>query len=329
MRFEALEMRLAVAGDGSSQPAREQPNPNGHAALSDPRQGLAVGSPAPAVDLPSIDGPTVTLDSLRADHRPVLLLFVDPNCGPCNALVPDIARWQRDHADEITIAVISRGATDANRSKFGDRGVANLLLQQDYEVADAFRAHATPAAVLVRADGTIGSPVALGPEQIRTLVWSSVLTPLPFLAQGAARTAGLAVGQTSPALSFAGLDGNSVSLSDFRGDRTMLLFWNNGCGFCQSMLPDLKRWDAAPPAGAPRLVVVSQGPAEENLALGLQSTVVIDDTFAAGRAFGATGTPSAVLLAPDGTVASNVAVGIEAVLQLAGARVPTSHSASG
>jgi peroxiredoxin len=322
-RFEALEMRLGGMVAGAPLPLPDVLGHNGHASTPDPMRGLPVGSTAPKFELPSIDGPTVSLDGLRAVGRPVLLLFVDPNCGPCNALVPDVARWQREHEDETIITIVSRGASEANRAKFSERGVANLLLQHEYEVADAFRAHATPAAVLVRTDGTIGSPVALGPEQIRTLIWSSVLTPLPFVATGGRQERGLTIGEPAPDLSFSDLDGGTVDLADFRGARTLLLFWRNSCGFCQGMLPDLKAWDAHPPPAAPNLVVVSQGTPKENRALGLQSRVVIDDSFAAGEAFGANGTPMAVLLDPNGKVASGLVVGAQAVLSLAEARAPS------
>jgi hypothetical protein len=53
--------------------------------------------------------------------------------------------------------------------------------------------------------------------------------------------------------------------------------------------------------------------------MGLASTVVLDQQFAVGRAFGASGTPSAVLIDAEGKVASEVAVGAPAVLELAGA----------
>ena len=39
---------------------------------------------------------TNILDALRAPGKPVLLIFVDPGCGPCTALLPEIGRWQRD-----------------------------------------------------------------------------------------------------------------------------------------------------------------------------------------------------------------------------------------
>ncbi len=37
-----------------------------------------------------------------------------------------------------------------------------------------------------------------------------------------------------------------MELEDFRGEETMVLFWNPGCGFCQQMLPDLKAWEEDP-----------------------------------------------------------------------------------
>ena len=49
------------------------------------------------------------------------------------------------------------------------------------------------------------------------------------------------------------------------------------------------------------------------------SPVLLDQQFAVGRAFGASGTPSAVLVDAEGKVASEVAVGAPGVLEIAGA----------
>jgi hypothetical protein len=73
------------------------------------------------------------------------------------------------------------------------------------------------------------------------------------------------------------------------------------------------------PESAPKLLFVSAGTEEANKQMGLSSTVVLDQQFAVGRAFGASGTPSAVLVDSEGRVASEVAVGAPAVLELAGA----------
>ena len=115
------------------------------------------------------------------------------------------------------------------------------------------------------------------------------------------------------------LDGHTVELADFRDQQTLVVFWNPGCGFCQQMLPELKQWESEAPESAPRIVVVSAGTEEANKQMGLTSPVLLDQSFATGRAFGASGTPSAVLVDAKGKVASEVAVGAPGVLELAGA----------
>ena len=328
LRLDALEAAMAGSGGAPIRPAA--------AAAPPPPPGLPVGSPAPAFSLSGLHGETMTLDALRAAGKPVLLIFSDPNCGPCNALLPDIGRWQREHGGVMNVALVTRGKPEANRSKSAEHGISNLLLQADREVSQAYLANGTPTAVLVRADGTIGSPPAPGAEAIKQLVARTVGSPAPVQAvaarangngNGSADTARQAppvpappagkTGQPAPELKLPDLDGNEVNLSAFKGAKTLVLFWNPGCGFCARMLEDLKAWEAAPPPGSPTLLVVSTGTVEANRALGLRSTVVLDQGFNAGRTFGASGTPSAVLVDAEGTIASGVAVGAPSVLALA------------
>jgi thiol-disulfide isomerase/thioredoxin len=188
-----------------------------------------------------------------------------------------------------------------------------VLLQQDWEVAQAYQVTGAPAAVLVfPRDGAIGSTVANGPEAIRSLVTRLVRpqAPVPITRK---------VGEVAPEVKLLSLDGEPIELKDFGGEQTLVLFWNPGCGFCQQMLPDLKEWEENPPESAPRLLVVSSGTEEANRELGLSSPLVLDQQFAAARAFGAYGTPSAVLVDAGGRIASEVALGAPAVLDLAGA----------
>jgi thiol-disulfide isomerase/thioredoxin len=96
-----------------------------------------------------------------------------------------------------------------------------------------------------------------------------------------------------------------------------VLFWNPGCGFCRQMLDALKAWEANPPAGAPKLLVVSTGTVEENRAMGLRAPVVLDQGSGVMSAFGANGTPMAVLVDAHGRIASGPAAGAPAVLALA------------
>ena len=85
------------------------------------------------------------------------------------------------------------------------------------------------------------------------------------------------------------------------------------------MLDDLKAVEVDLPEGARKVLVVSAGTVKDNKAMGLRSTVVLDQGFNTGLAFGASGTPSAVRVDSEGKVTSGVAVGAPAVLALAGA----------
>jgi len=99
-----------------------------------------------------------------------MLLFADPYCGPCNGLLPEIARWQRDYRDLVTIAVISRGDPDTNRARAREHGLGEVLIQKGREVARAYQTTATPSAVLVGPDHRITSPVVAGGSAIRRLL---------------------------------------------------------------------------------------------------------------------------------------------------------------
>lgn len=125
------------------------------------------------------------------------------------------------------------------------------------------------------------------------------------------------VGKAAPPLELPDLDGRTVRLEDFRGNKTVVLFWRPGCGFCKRMLPDLKAWEQSRSPNAPKLLIVSSESAESNRDQGLTSPIVLDSGFAIGRAFGASGTPSAVLVDEQGNIASDRVVGGPAVLALA------------
>ena len=268
--------------------------------------GLPIGVAAPPFTLPTVNEDALSLHALQADGKPVVLLFSDPDCGPCNALLPEIGRWQQEMGDAMTLALISRGTADANRVKCSEHGVQHVLLQQDREVAAAYGVFGTPSAVLIRPDGTIGSALAQGSDEIRRLV-----------APSAADTA-MQVGDLAPDFTLPDLDGTPVALNHYRGRPTLVLFWNPGCGYCQQILGDLAAWEARPLTERAQLLVVSTGAAQENRAQGLHSTVVLDPDFSVSSRFGVQGTPSAALVDADGRLAAPIGVGAIEVLALAG-----------
>jgi hypothetical protein len=130
-------------------------------------------------------------------------------------------------------------------------------------------------------------------------------------------------------LVFPDLQGRPVDLRALHGERTLLLFWNPDCSYCESMLADLRRFDSSALGGGPtRMLVVSTGTPRANRALGLRAPVLLDPGFLAAPAFGASGTPSAVLLDETGHAASELAAGADEVLDLLSACLRTTAGVS-
>jgi thiol-disulfide isomerase/thioredoxin/uncharacterized membrane protein YphA (DoxX/SURF4 family) len=160
MRLERVEQRVAL----EAPPLPGSPHSPAVSA------GLPPGAPAPTFQLSSVDGTPQLLPPIAFQPRPTLVLFVDPDCGPCHALLPDVERWRQEYRACCAIVVISRGTAEVNRAKFQHHPHGSFLLQWDREVAVAYQVEVTPSAVLVRSDGTIGSTVHAGAEAIRRLV---------------------------------------------------------------------------------------------------------------------------------------------------------------
>lgn len=318
--------------------------------------GTVAGDPVPAAalslaserarmaydfDVPAVDGGRLTLHGLLKLGKPVLVLFMSPTCGPCNALLPDIGEWSRRFAPDMTIAVISTGSADDNRAKTVAHGIPFVGLQSWPEVSEPYGVIATPTGVLVDPDEYIRQPNANGRNEIRGLVARTIdhspapppawaRGPLDYNTDGSVAESvfpdpsrALAIGAPVPRLPLPDPEGHYISLEDFRGQPFMLLFWNTNCGFCQRLLPDIRDWETEMGDTSPRLVFASAGTPEAVRDLGVRSTVLLDDELAAiSKAFGAPGTPSAVLIDAHGRIASDIMIGSDAILDALDGQVP-------
>jgi thiol-disulfide isomerase/thioredoxin len=297
LRVEAIEAALAGGSGTRSRNAGRQ------------WRGLAVGAPAPEFD---------ALSSLLRAGRPLLLLFTDTACGPCEAILPDVGRWQRDLSDRLTLALITRGKAEEARAKAEHHRLDSVVHDADGAISKAYATGPTPSAVLVDSQGKIASELALGPEAIRELV-SKAIDAKAASSSNAKSVA--RVGQPAPSLKLPNLDGNEIALADFAGEDTLVLFWNPKCGYCRQMAPNLRAWEQSSTDGAPRLLIVSTGSEHENRAIGLLAPVVLDQSGAAMRAFGASGTPMAALVSKDGNLAGPLAQGADEIFALARGQV--------
>jgi peroxiredoxin len=159
-RLEAVEAMLGVSAPDTTAGA--------HAV------SLPLGTPAPAFQVLTSTGAEASLGGLRARGRTIALVFTDPNCGPCRALLPEVADLQRRHVESLTLAVVISGTHEHAKAWTAEYAIDDLLVAPSGELARSYGVLATPSAVLIGADGRIASPVARGARGVHALVEHSV-----------------------------------------------------------------------------------------------------------------------------------------------------------
>ncbi|HEV2826466.1 MAG TPA: MauE/DoxX family redox-associated membrane protein [Pyrinomonadaceae bacterium] len=139
-------------------------------------QGLPLDTVAPPFELDAYEGGTRSLDQLLGHGKPLLLVFTNPNCGPCVTMFSEIKDWQQAHREHLTIALISFGTIKENFVNVARNGLGDVLLEKRREVAKTYGAMLTPTAVMVNTKGRIASPVAAGADEIRKLLSTIVVS---------------------------------------------------------------------------------------------------------------------------------------------------------
>jgi peroxiredoxin len=137
----------------------------------------------------------------------------------------------------------------------------------------------------------------------------------PFLAAAAE------VGKPAPDLSLSDLDGNVHRLSDLRGKVVVLEWFNPGCPYVVNAHTKGSLVGAAARAGKEGVVwlaVNSAAPGKQGYGVetnreaarrwSLAHPILLDESGAAGKAYGATNTPHLFVIGRDGTLAYRGAV---------------------
>jgi methylamine dehydrogenase accessory protein MauD len=136
----------------------------------------------------------------------------------------------------------------------------------------------------------------------------------------ARQRAGLPVGTPAPTFNLPDLEGEEVTLDSLRssGKPVLLLFTEPGCEYCRELLPEVGRWQGTL-ADELTIALISCDDPEENRAMSNEhglSRVLLEDDWEVSEVYGVTGTPSAVLVEPDGTIGSYLAESAEEIEDL-------------
>jgi peroxiredoxin len=161
----ALPPAKGANGNGSVHKG-QQPDPSlARSKLN--RSGLKAGAVAPDFSLPHVGGGELSLAELRG--RRVLLVFSDPNCGPCDELAPLLQKLHLARPD-LAVIVISRRDADATRTKADAMGLSyTILMQRQWEISLKYGMFATPIGYLIDEQGIVARDVAVGVEPILAL----------------------------------------------------------------------------------------------------------------------------------------------------------------
>ena len=187
-RHGAVLMRLRQLEDGSATAG----------------SALTIGDPAPPFDLPGLAHERISLAGLLSAGRGVLLVFTDPRCGPCQALLPQLAAWQDSLAGRVTVALISRGTATENLLAREEHGLRHIARQAEHETDTPYGVVGTPSAILIGAGGRVLGPLVTGADHIADVAQRlSNAAPLASASDAEQRGAGLAITDHSAAANHA------------------------------------------------------------------------------------------------------------------------------
>ena len=136
-------------------------------AATAPRQ---IGALAPQFSLPSTRGPAVSLQDLLADDRACVLTFVSPGCGPCAALLPELARWHDTVTERLALTLVAPVQAVQAEELAREHVLTDVLIDEQATVMHAYGVWGTPSAILVASDGTVRSAPVAGHVAIESLI---------------------------------------------------------------------------------------------------------------------------------------------------------------
>ncbi len=144
------------------------------------RDGLPPGTPAPGFELDDIRetgrGATISLNQFQG--RRLLLVFTDPNCGPCDRLAPQLVDFYGKHGSgSWGIVMVGRGDPEANRRKAAENDYPfPYVLQDRWKLSKEYGIFSTPVAFLIGPHGILEEEVAIGTDAIMALARNGLAT---------------------------------------------------------------------------------------------------------------------------------------------------------
>jgi peroxiredoxin len=291
---------------------------------ADRPKGLPLATPSPRFRLPDIAGHDVALEDFEG--RRLLLVHWDPSCTFCGQIAPDLAGLQRDLRNHRTdIVLMSHGDAEPNRRLADEHALdCSILLHPPGVASPLFDGLGTPVAYLLDEKGRVAKGLALGAEEVVELAREAAGRPKRLgersLAESRLERDGLPAGTRAPSFALPDLAGETVSLDDYRGRRTLLVFSDPECGPCDALAAELAHWEREHRDDL-AVVMVTRGGVAENRRKAAEHTVefpvAIQPGWRVSKQYGIFATPVGFLLDENGIIECAVAKGGPEIFALA------------
>jgi peroxiredoxin len=121
------------------------------------RSLVDTGGPAPAWDLPTLDGQNLSLESLRG--KPTVLFFWAPWCGVCKAdahNIADVREAVGDDANVVPVALSFQSIRDV-RAFADENHLTDPIVLGDRAMAEAYAIDSFPTVYILDSEGNVAS----------------------------------------------------------------------------------------------------------------------------------------------------------------------------
>lgn len=118
-------------------------------------RGLAVGEPAPALELAALDGRPLKVGVARDDGKSTLLLFVSPTCPVCKSLLPAVKSSRKDERSWMDVILASDGDAAAQREFVRAQGLEEIPYVVSAALGLAYQVSRLPFAALLDEQGVL------------------------------------------------------------------------------------------------------------------------------------------------------------------------------
>ena len=192
---------------------------------------------APDFTLQTTSGETVSLSDFRG--KPVMLIFWKINCSACQFQMPYTQAFYDELSSE-TIAVLTINVGDSASAAqdyvTSRRLTFPVLLDRQGKAAQMYGLPGVPVTFLIDSEGIVKA-YKIGAFQSQEEMESAIKSVFPSLTLKPKIETGPEIGNLAPDFTLQTINGQSITLNEFRGKTVLLNFWVNSCAACVDEMP--------------------------------------------------------------------------------------------